>query len=376
MILNMETYNENSCYHQTSFLDEKGRLRTVKVPVVQELARQGLKHLPDRFKRPDSTAFAHHVFEEIPSVNLATLKEGSESMVRAEELAKLADAARGLGVFLIVDHGVPLEVVDGARDVVKSFFKLPFPEKKACVGTYSEIDNMGYGRNFVKSEDQALDWIDRLTFRVAPPLEDDEGLRVWPLKPTNFREAMERYAREARGVMDFLLVALAEALSIESHDVFLKYFHPTDSEIKARVNYYPPCPSPELAMGLNQHSDASALTILAQFGSSQGLQVLNKDQTWITISWPQDQLLVVVGDLLEIMSNGLVHSTWHRAITNRSAERGSIALFYSPPPRTLIEPVAAEEETYGEVVVEDYLRHYYKVVPTMEKIAINFAKVN
>ncbi|KAI9101419.1 hypothetical protein K1719_023901 [Acacia pycnantha] len=347
--MNMETDTENSCYHQTSFLDEKGSLKTMKVPVVQELARQGLKNLPDRFKRPDSTTFAHQVFEEMPSVNLATLKEGSKSMmVRAEELAKLADAARRL-------------------------------EKKACVGTYSDIDNMGYGRNYVKSEDQALDWIDRLTFRAVPPVEDDERLRVWPLKPTNFREAMQRYVGEARVVMDFLLVALAEALSIENHHVFLKYFHPTESEIKVRVNYYPPCPRPDLAIGLNQHSDASALTILTQFSSTQrGLQVLNnRNQTWLTVSsWPQDQLLVVVGDLLEIMSNGLVHSAWHRVITHRDVERGSIALFYNPPPRTLIEPVAAEEEeTYKKVVVEDYVRHYYKVSPTLEKIAINFAKV-
>lgn len=372
--MNMEADKENSCYHQTSFLDEKGKLRTVKIPVVQELARQGLQHLPERFKRPDFPC-AHHVFEEIPTVNLATLKEGSGSVVRAEELAKLTDAARGLGLFLIVDHGIPLEVVDGAKDVVRRFFDLSFSEKKACVGTYGDIDNMGYGRNFVKSE-EALDWTDRLTLRAVPSIGHDEGLHVWPLKPTNFREAMERYVGEARGVMDYLLVALAEALSIESHDVFLKYFHPTDSEIKVRVNYYPPCPRPDLAIGINQHSDASALTILAQFGSSQGLQVLNKDQTWLTVSWPQDQLLVVTGDLLEIMSNGLVHSTWHRAITHRDVERGSIALFYTPPPRTLIEPVATEEETYRKVVVEDYLRHYYKVTPTREKLAINFAKVN
>ncbi|KAK4256403.1 hypothetical protein QN277_009275 [Acacia crassicarpa] len=377
----METDTENSCYHQTSFLDEKGSLKTMKIPVVQELARQGLKHLPDRFKRLDSTTFSHQVFEEMPSVNLAILKEGSKSMmVRAEELAKLADAARSLGVFLIKDHGIPLEVLDGARDVVKCFFELPFSEKKACVGTYSDMDNMGYGQNYVKSEDQALDWIDRLTFRAVPPVEDDERLRVWPLKPTNFREAMQRYVGEARVVMNFLLVALAEALMIENHHVFLKYFHPIESEIKVRVNYYPPCPRPDLAIGLNQHSDPCALTILTQFGSTQqGLQVLNnKNQTWLTISsWPQDQLLVVIGDLFEIMSNGLVHSAWHRVLTQKDVERGSIALFYSPPPTTRIEPVAAEEEeTYKKVVVEDYVRHYYKVSPTMEKIAINFSKVN
>lgn len=184
--------------------------------------------------------------------------------------------------------------------------------------------------------------------------------------------------------MDFLLVALAEALSLETDDAFLKYFHPKHSEIKVRINYYPPCPTPDQALGLNPHSDLSALSILTQFGSNQGLQVLNKDQTWVTVSWPQDHFLVIIGDLLEIMSNGLVQSAWHRVVTHRDEERGSIALFYCPPPRTLIEPIAAiegeeeEEEkvAYKKVVVEDYVRHYYKVTPCLEKIAINFAKVN
>lgn len=183
----MEEKDKESCYHETSFLDKNGNLKTLKIPVVQELARRGrLTHLPDGFKRPHSN-HAHKVFDEMPTIiSLAKLKrDGSEPMVRAEELAKLAEAAKGSGLFLILDHGVPLEVVEGAKGVVKGFFELSFEEKKGCVGTYSDIDNMGYGRNFVKSEDHVLDWIDRLTVRAAPPV--DEGLHVWPLKPSNFR---------------------------------------------------------------------------------------------------------------------------------------------------------------------------------------------
>lgn len=194
---------------------------------------------------------------------------------------------------------------------------------------------------------------------------------------------MERYVEEARALMDFLLVALAEALSLQNYHAFLQYFHPQHSEIKVRVNYYPPCPEPHLALGLNPHSDSSALTLLTQFGSSRGLQVLSKDRTtWLALAWPQDHMLVIIGDLLEIMSNGIVQSAWHRVVTHKDEERGSIALFYSPPPKTRIQPVdiAEDEERgggggYKEVVVEDYVRHFYRVTPTMDKVAINFAKV-
>lgn len=46
-----------------------------------------------------------------------------------------------------------------------------------------------------------------------------------------------------------------------------------------------------------------------------------------------------VGDLLEIMSNGMFRSPWHRVVTQMDVERFSVALFYNPSPRTQIEPI-------------------------------------
>ncbi|RVW31318.1 Protein SRG1 [Vitis vinifera] len=182
-----------------------------------------------------------------------------------------------MGMFLVTDHGIHPSVVHGVKDVVQGFFRLPLEEKRASVGSYASIDNMGYGRSFVKSEDQALDWIDRLAMKAAPK-GVDEGLLVWPQKPPNF----------------------------SPHD-FIQNFDPEWSEINVRVNYYPPCPQPELGLGITPHSDASGLSLLTQFGCSGGLQVL-KGLNWETVPWPCDELLVNVGDLLEIMSDGRLKS--------------------------------------------------------------------
>lgn len=151
------------------------------------------------------------------------------------------------------------------------------------------------------------------------------------------RHAIEQYVAEARNIFNDILEALAEALSLERH-VFLQNFNPHETVINLRVNYYPPCPRPDQALGLTPHTDASALTLLLQFEASGGLQVL-KDMEWVTVPWPKDAMLVNVGDLLEIMSNGIFRSPWHRVVTQMDIERFSVALFYNPSPRTQIEQI-------------------------------------
>lgn len=187
---------------------------------------------------------------------------------------------------------------------------------------------------------------------------------------------MERYVEEARKVCNHLLEALAESLSLEKH-VFLQNFDSKKSEINLRVNYYPPCPRPDLSLGITPHSDGSGLTFLTQFGATGGLQVL-KDNKWVTVPWPQNTLLVGVGDFLEIMSNGRLRSPWHRVATLADVERISVTLFYNPPSQAEIEPVNDEglgNKSYKKVIVGEYMRNYYKISPTIDKVAINFAKI-
>ena len=65
------------------------------------------------------------------------------------------------------------------------------------------------------------------------------------------------------------------------------------------MNYYPPCPQPELVMGLNTHSDAAALTILLQINEMKGLQI-RKDGRWIPIKPLPNAFIVNIGDILEV----------------------------------------------------------------------------
>ncbi|CAN7039368.1 unnamed protein product [Brassica oleracea var. botrytis] len=62
-------------------------------------------------------------------------------------------------------------------------------------------------------------------------------------------------------------------------------------------HYYPPCPQPDLTLGLTKHSDNSFLTVLLQ-DQVGGLQVLH-DQYWIDVPHVPGALVVNVGDLIQ-----------------------------------------------------------------------------
>ncbi|KAL3538788.1 hypothetical protein ACH5RR_002154 [Cinchona calisaya] len=372
--------NDQVPCHEAKFIDQNGVIKITRIPVVQELARQRLDYLPERFIRgaPANSPIAQFS-EPIPAIDMRKIQLECDHLEgRARELAKLADAAKEWGMFLIKNHGIEPKILDDLKDVVKGFFGLSFQEKKASVGSYVSVDNMGYGRNYVKSEDQSVDWIDRLTMKAAPK-DATLGLHVWPQNPPNFRQSMEKYAEEARKICDTILQALAEALSTDKH-IFIKQFDKEKSEINIRVNCYPPCPRPDLALGITPHSDPSALSVLTQFDASGGLQVF-KNTKWLTVHWPVDALLVNLGDLMEILSNGWFKSSWHRAITQRDVERFSVALFYNPPSESEIEPIErgkrcnGSSNGYKKVVVGEYLKNYYDITPTDTKQAIEFAQL-
>lgn len=106
-----------------------------------------------------------------------------------------------------------------------------------------------------------------------------------------------------------------------------------------QLNSYPACPDPERAMGLAAHTDSTLLTILYQNNTS-GLQVLREGgDGWVTVPPLSGALVVNVGDLLHILSNGLLPSILHRVVVNRTSHRLSVAYLYGPPSSVEISPL-------------------------------------
>ncbi|KAJ8639010.1 hypothetical protein MRB53_015704 [Persea americana] len=120
------------------------------------------------------------------------------------------------------------------------------------------------------------------------------------------------------------------------------------------MNYYPPCPQPESVIGLSPHSDAVGLTILLQINEMEGLQI-RKEGLWIPVKPLPNAFIINIGDIVEIISNGVYRSIEHRATANSEQERLSIAAFHSPRLTAEIGPVPSlispEKESRGREVL-------------------------
>ncbi|KAJ7555801.1 hypothetical protein O6H91_05G055700 [Diphasiastrum complanatum] len=327
--------------------------------LAQRLAQQGVKEVPERFIKPiaerpaSQLSSPNHSRGSVPVIDLAGLQGGS----RQHTMAQIDEACQDWGFFQVVNHGIPSSLLQLVKDVGRDFFELPFEEKQKCAMKPGEI--LGYGRHYQQAENAVLDWVDCLLHYVSPTsLRDEEN--TWPAKPPNYREVMDAYAKELQKLISLLLALFSENLGLPS-----TYLEEAFGEFSLafRVNYYPPCPQPNLVMGISPHSDSGCITFLIQ-DEIDGLQV-RKNGNWVTVEPLADGLVVNVADMLQVITNGRYVSVEHRALVNNVKERMSIVGFYLPSTEALISPAATLTDKthpalYRATKYGDYLSTYMK----------------
>lgn len=266
-------------------------------------------------------------------------------------------ACREWGAFQVLNHGVPVELLHQMRRVGKFFFEELDMETKL---NYSSNPNYpaseGYGsRMLVASNDTALDWRDYFDHHTLPLTRRNPDR--WPHIPTNYRETVAEYSDSLAFLARKVLGLISESLGLSSSAIeeALGEFYQNIT-----VSYYPPCPQPELTLGLQSHSDMGGITLLIQ-DDVEGLQVF-KDEEWVMVPPLSDAILVLIADQTEIITNGKYRSCEHRAITNSRKPRLSVATFHDPAKSKKISPVF-EPPLYQEVVYGDFVKSWYTKGP-------------
>ncbi|KAG1368567.1 putative Gibberellin 20 oxidase 1 [Cocos nucifera] len=155
---------------------------------------------------------------------------------------------------------------------------------------------------------------------------------VFPL----YREACEKYAKAVNELAFKLLELIALTLGLPAKR--LNGFFKDQSSI-IRLNRYPPCPSPNLALGVGRHKDGGALTILAQ-DDVGGLDVKRRsDGEWIRVKPIPNSYVINIGDTFQVWSNDKYESAEHRVSVNSERERFSVPFFFNPARYVTVQPL-------------------------------------
>lgn len=107
---------------------------------------------------------------------------------------------------------------------------------------------------------------------------------------------MEEYSKELKDLAIKIMNVMVKTLGIESNAMKGML---GEGNQAMRMNYYPPCPQPELVMGLNPHSDVGGITILLHVNEVEGLQI-RKDGIWIPVKPVPGAFTINIGDAMEV----------------------------------------------------------------------------
>ncbi|KAA8519578.1 hypothetical protein F0562_013798 [Nyssa sinensis] len=342
---------------------------------VQELAKEPMLGIPQRYVQGDQQPPILSFATSMPTIPIIDMNHLIMGEAKDHELEKLHSACKEWGIFDVSS------LVKKVKYEIEEFYKLPLEERMRYKIRPGDVE--GYGQTILHSEDQKVDWADRF-YMITNPINRRKP-HLLPELPSSLRDTLESYFSELQKLAMTLLELIAKALKIEKKEVEEMF---EDGMQSVRMTYYPPCPQPELVVGLTPHSDASGITILLQVNGVEGLQ-LKKDGVWIPVNFLPDSFVVNVGDILEILSNGLYKSIEHRAMVNSVKERISLAMFFNPKFQVEVGPAASiinpqNPPIFKRVGMEKYFKDFFSLEiyndlalsRIAEAIGINLIKID
>ncbi len=280
---------------------------------------------------------------ELPIVDMDGVRAGDPKAI--ERAARDIHAAfTTVGFLYIANHGLPETVVQDALREAQGFFRQPV-EKKREVAINKRHRGFNALGDALMYEATKPDYKEFYTMGLELPEDDPDvlageplrGPNNWPADRPALRTAMTRYYEEIGQCGADLLSCVAVSLGLDRgffRDKYQKRLQRT------QIIYYPPHPegaTPD-TFGLAPHTDFGCITLLWQ-DDNGGLEVLERQsKEWIAAKPIPGTLVVNVGDLLGRWSNDRYASTPHRVINKSRRERFSIATFYDPDFKAVVDP--------------------------------------
>ncbi len=293
----------------------------------------------------------------IPELSFKDIEKGDSNSI-----GQLKNALSNHGFFSITDHGLSKSLVNDCYKSSKDFFNLDFDIKN----NYSSVGSKG-ARGYTpkgietavgeKIPDQKEFWhhgpeIDKSFDKNIP-----QNINIKEI--TNFKKNFDDLYLELHSIGSKVLSVIALSIGLEKN-----YFIPWTEKGNSllRSIHYPPVDANTNMHRARAHEDINLITLL--IGAEEGgLEVLNKDGSWIEVAPSSDAIVCNIGDMMQLVTDNKLKSTTHRVIQDKkttSKSRYSIPFFLHPAPSVILKSVYRKDDL--GIIADEFLDRRLKEI--------------
>ncbi len=273
----------------------------------------------------------------VPTLSLTDFMHGDEAARAAFSRAIMA-ALQRYGFFILNDHNVDLALLDKAYALAAEFFALSPEEKHRYANGLRGYTPFGveHAKGRTIADLKEFWQLGRDAYDPDAP-DGDFAPNVWPENPAAFEPVFKQLFAELDETGRLILEALAPQLGLAPD-----YFDPLvkGGTSILRVLHYPPVPddAPPCAVRSAAHEDINFITILVA-AKGAGLELLDRDGTWLPVVTEPRNLIVDSGDMLARLTNGVIPATTHRVVNpdGPNVSRYSMPFFMHPTSATPLD---------------------------------------
>ena len=295
--------------------------------------------------------------KQIPELSFVDIEKGDSNSINI-----LSDALEDHGFFSITEHGLSNELVDKCYQLSKQFFDLEYEIKNK----YSSVGSKGARGYTPKGIETAVgeNVPDQKEFWHHGPVVDDTFDQKIPKniiieEMPEFNKYYDELYLELHKIGSRVLSVIALSLEIDKN-FFIPWIEKGNSLL--RSIHYPPVDSNLNPHRARAHEDINLITLL--IGAEEGgLEVLNKDGSWIKVSPSSEAIVCNIGDMMQLVTDKKLKSTTHRVIQDKLTEskpRYSIPFFLHPAPSINLKSIFRDSDE--GILANDFLDQRLKEI--------------
>lgn len=273
----------------------------------------------------------------VPELSLKAFTQGTDAQ-RAAFSAELMRGLKDYGFIVLRDHDVPIDLLSRAYAATAEVFALPEEAKRRYAAGMRGYTPFGVEH----AKDSGLaDLKEFWQIGHAPPpgevIDEPFPDNVWPEEVPAFRAEITTLFDRLNEAGITVLQALAPELGLDAH-----WF---DDKVRwgtslLRILHYPPI-GDDAAPGAVRsaaHEDINFITLMPA-AKGKGLELLDRDGSWLAIEADPTCLIVDSGDMLARMTNGVIPATTHRVVNPEgpNVSRYSMPFFMHPTLATSLD---------------------------------------